>query len=192
MRRIIKFIISFAAITALLPACRNANSPMTPEEDCPDFVQVTDVVPDVILEIRYYSTYNFIGDRIPGYEAPLALMTRESADSLKVVSDELKAQGYCLKIYDAYRPQCAVDHFMEWAQDMGGVFDYFGVLSHPDVLPGQAVGVREPINEEQYHNRMILREAMLRHGFRAYDCEWWHFTLENEPYPDTYFTFAVK
>jgi D-alanyl-D-alanine dipeptidase len=39
---------------------------------------------------------------------------------------------------------------------------------------------------------MILRKAMLRHGFKPYDCEWWHFTLRNEPYPDTYFTFPVK
>ena len=241
--KIDKFIISVAAVTALLSACRNTNSPMAPEEDSSDFVAVTDIVPDAILEIRYYSTYNFIGDRIPGYEAPVALMTRESADSLKVVSDELKEQGYCMKIYDAYRPQCAVDYFMAWAEDttdvrmkdvfypelekavlvpqeyvarysshtrgstvdltlvdimtgkdldMGGVFDYFGVLSHPDLQPGEPAGACQPINEEQYRNRMILREAMLRHGFRAYDCEWWHFTLKNEPYPDTYFTFTVK
>ena len=51
--------------------------------DSSDFVQVSDVVPDAILEIRYYSTYNFVGDRIDGYEEPTALLTKEAANALK-------------------------------------------------------------------------------------------------------------
>lgn len=230
----------------LLVACERKESTeiqILPEEDASQFVLVTDVVPDAILEIRYYSSYNFIGERIPGYEQPIAMLTRQAADSLKVVSDELVQKGYRLKVFDAYRPQCAVDFFMEWAADttdvrmqdyfypeltksvlipqgyiaeksghtrgstidltlfdmntekevdMGCTFDYFGVASHPDVLPEQEIGAYCPINQEQYDNRMILREAMLAHGFKPYDCEWWHFTLENEPFPDTYFTFPVN
>ena len=204
---------------------------------------VTDVVPDAILEIRYFSTYNFIGDRIPGYEEPVAILTAQAADSLKSVSDDLRALGYRLKIFDAYRPQCAVDYFVEWAEDfsdtrmkeyfypelekdvlipleyiaaksshtrgstvdltlfdmrlekevdMGCTYDYFGDASHPDVLPGQEAGAYPPINEFQYNNRMILRNAMVAHGFKPYDCEWWHFTLADEPFPDTYFNFPVK
>lgn len=207
------------------------------------FVMVTDVVPDAILEIRYFSTYNFIGDRIPGYEEPVAILTAQAADSLKAVSDDLRALGYRLKIFDAYRPQCAVDYFVEWAEDfsdtrmkeyfypelekdvlipleyiaaksshtrgstvdltlfdmrlekevdMGCTYDYFGDASHPDVLPGQEAGDYPPINEFQYNNRMILRNAMIAHGFKPYDCEWWHFTLADEPFPDTYFNFPVK
>ena len=76
--------------------------------------------------------------------------------------------------------------------DMGCVFDYFGVASHPDVLPGQEIGAYKPISEEHYRNRMILRDAMLSHGFKPYDCEWWHFTLAAEPFPDTYFNFPVR
>jgi D-alanyl-D-alanine dipeptidase len=202
-------------------------------DDASDFVLLSDAVPDAILEIRYYSTYNFVGARIDGYEEPVALLTKEAAAALKEVSDDVIAQGYRLKIYDAYRPQKAVDHFVRWAEDtadvkmkeyfypdlekdvlfplgyiaehsghsrgstvdltlfdmttekeadMGGTFDFFGELSHPDY---------KGITEEQYANRMILREAMLRHGFKPLDEEWWHFTLENEPYPDTYFTFPV-
>lgn len=224
-------------------SCSEDEQPTRPEEDCSNFVLITDVVPDVILEIRYYSTYNFIGDRIPGYEEPVALLTRQAADSLKVVSDELLKQGYRLKIFDAYRPQCAVDYFMAWAKDtldirmkeyfypeleksvivpqeyvaeksghtrgstvdltlfdmatekdvdMGCTYDYFGLASHPDVLPGQEIGAYKPINEEQYKHRMILRNAMLKHGFKPYDCEWWHFTLKDEPYPNTYFTFPIN
>jgi len=221
-------------------------------EDASNFVVITDVVPDAILEIRYYSTYNFVGARIDGYLEPTALLTRQAADSLKVVSDELKAQGYRLKIYDAYRPQMGVDHFMRWGDDvtdtlmkpyfypdvprdslfdlgyiarrsghsrgstvdltlfdmntekevdMGGTFDWFGPESHPNFggnpETGEYTGVcnspsGRTITAEQFENRMILRRAMSRHGFMPYDEEWWHFTLINEPYPDTYFTFPVK
>lgn len=198
------------------------------------FVLLAEAVPDVIQEIRYYSTYNFVGERIDGYEEPCALLTKEAAEALKQVSDDMMAQGYRLKIYDAYRPQQAVDHFVRWAADtsdtrmkpyfypevdksllfvegyigtksghsrgstvdltlldmqtgkeldMGGTFDYFGERSHPDY--------NGDLTQEQKNNRRILREAMLKRGFRALDTEWWHFTLNNEPYPNTYFTFPV-
>ena len=238
------FFLTAAMALVLLDACSGtASDSIRPEEDASGFVLISDVVPDAILEIRYFSTYNFIGERIPGYLEPVAILTRQAADSLRKVSDDLLQQGYRLKIFDAYRPQCAVDFFMKWAVDMSDVrmkeyfypeldktvlvpqeyiaeksghtrgstvdltlfdmtlekevdmgctYDYFGVASHPDVLPGQEIGAYRPINEEQYRNRMILRQAMLSHGFKPYDCEWWHFTLKDEPFPDTYFTFPVS
>lgn len=67
--------------------------------------------------------------------------------------------------------------------DMGGPFDYFGEISHPDY---------QGITQEQYENRMLLQKAMVRNGFQPYECEWWHFTLKDEPYPDTYFEFPVS
>lgn len=233
MKRLI--ILAWAA--AMLAAC----GPKDPTMDRSDFVVITDVVPDVILEIRYYSTYNFVGERIDGYEAPIALMTWQAADSLKAVSDELKAQGYRLKIWDAYRPQRAVNHFIRWAEnlqdtamknvfypmvdksllfeqgyiwahsshskgstvdltlvdaatgkelDMGSPFDWFGEESHPDYMGGS---LKEDGRWGRiYKNRQILWDAMLRHGFTMIDSEWWHFTLANEPYPDTYFNFPIK
>ena len=215
-------------------------------DDNSQFVTITDVVPDVILEIRYYGTYNFVGARIDGYLQPTALLTRQAADSLRAVSDELTKQGYRLKIYDAYRPQQGVDHFVRWGKDlndslmktyfypnetkdslfikdyiathsshsrgstvdltlfdmrtekevdMGGTFDWFGRESHPDCGGNPTTGKwrsNDTLTAQQFANRMILRKAMLRHGFKPYDCEWWHFTLKNEPYPDTYFTFPVQ
>ncbi len=203
-------------------------------DDSSDFVLLSEAVPDAILEIRYYSTYNFVGDRIDGYEEPLAMLTKEAAKALKDASDELVQKGYRLKIFDAYRPQMAVTNFMNWALDsndtrmkkyfypelekdvlfpqgyiaehsghsrgstldltlfdmnterevdMGGTFDYFGELSHPDYTN---------ITKEQYDMRMLLRDVMTRHGFKPLEEEWWHFTLENEPYPDTYFTFPIN
>ncbi|WP_405342811.1 M15 family metallopeptidase [Ruminococcus sp.] len=198
------------------------------------FVLLAEYVPGIIQEIRYYSTYNFIGDRIDGYEEPCALLTKEAARALKSVSNELMVQGYRLKVFDAYRPVSAVKHFILWGiedqdirmkpyfypdlqkqelfakgyiakqsshsrgstidltlldmatgreLDMGSPFDRFGEISHPDY---------RDIAQEQYDNRMLLRRAMLRGGFEPIDCEWWHFTLKDEPYPETYFDFPVS
>ena len=221
--------------------------------DASQFTTLAEAVPDAIMEIRYYGTYNFVGDRIDGYLEPTALLTKRAADSLRAVSDDVKAQGYRLKIYDAYRPQMGVDHFVRWAQnigdtrmksyfypdldksvlfeqeyinersghtrgstvdltlfdmatekelDMGGTFDWFGPESHPDFCgnpeTGQYTGdnSKSPtgrrITAEQFRHRMILRQAMMRHGFKPLSSEWWHFTLKDEPFPDTYFTFPVK
>ena len=221
-------------------------------DDASQFVNITDVVPDAILEVRYFGTYNFVGTRIDGYEEPTALLTKQAAAALKAVSDDVKAQGYRLKIYDAYRPQKGVDHFVRWAEnipdtlmkayfypdldksvlfpqdyiclksghtrgstvdltlfdmatekelDMGGTFDWFGPESHPDFCGNPKTGeytgdnskspTGRSITAEQFQNRMILRQAMLRHGFKSFDTEWWHFTLKDEPFPNTYFTFPV-
>ena len=82
--------------------------------DSSGFVLISDSVPEILQEIRYFSTYNFVGDRISGYEEPCAIITREAARALRLVSSELIVQGYRLKVYDAYRPACAVRHFMMW------------------------------------------------------------------------------
>lgn len=82
--------------------------------DSSDFVLIAEYIPDVIQEIRYYSTYNFVGERIDGYEEPCALITKQAARALKNASNELSVQGYRLKIFDAYRPVNAVKHFIRW------------------------------------------------------------------------------
>ena len=202
--------------------------------DSSGFVLLADFVPEIIQEIRYYSSYNFVGDRIDGYEQPCALLSREAARALKSVSKEVQAQGFRLKVFDAYRPVCAVKHFVLWGiedldlrmkpffypdlkkedlfeqgyiatqsshsrgsaidltlldmaagkeVDMGSSFDLFSEVSHPDY---------QGVTPEQYENRMMLRKAMLHSGFAPIDCEWWHFSLEDEPYPDTYFEFPVS
>ena len=113
-------------------------------DDASGFVLVSDAVPDAILEIRYYSTYNFVGERIDGYEEPVALLTREAAEALRAVSEELMQKGYRLKIYDAYRPQMAVDRFMSWAQDSADVRmkEYFYPELEKSALPGKYISRR--------------------------------------------------
>ena len=90
---------------------------MNYSNDTTGFVNIGYAIPDVLLDIRYYSSFNFIGERIDGYEEAAALLTREAAQALKEVSDEAMKQGLCLRILDAYRPQKAVDHFIRWAQN---------------------------------------------------------------------------
>ena len=246
MKKEMAFLIAFLAVFACTSCRQEQETLVSATDDTSQFVTLTDVVPDAILEIRYFGTYNFVGARIDGYEEPTALLTRVAADSLRAVSDDVKQLGYRLKIYDAYRPQKAVDHFVRWSKDvndtlmkrffypdldksvlfpqeyicersghtrgstldltlfdmatekeldMGGTFDWFGHESHPDFggNPETATYVaNDSITSQQFQNRMVLRQAMMRHGFKPFVTEWWHFTLENEPFPDTYFTFPVK
>ena len=198
------------------------------------FVILADFVPSIIQEIRYHSTYNFIGERIDGYEEPCALLSKEAARALKNAANDFYVLGYRIKVFDAYRPASAVKHFVLWGiedqdirmkqyfypeldkeelfnrgyiakqsshsrgsaidltlvdmktgkeVDMGSPFDLFSPLSHPDC---------RDITEEQYENRMLLQRVMVKSGFEPIDCEWWHFSLADEPYPDTYFEFPVS
>lgn len=94
---------------------------MTQPSDASGFVVLSDVVPDVIQEIRYHSTYNFTGRRVAGYLQPCALMTREAASALRAASDEFVARGFRIKIFDTYRPQTAVNDFIAWARDLSDV-----------------------------------------------------------------------
>lgn len=86
---------------------------------CSDgFVSLADYIPNAVMDIRYYTPYNFVGERIDGYEEPAALATVEMAEALRIVDEEARRGGLCLKIYDTYRPQMAVDHFVRWAEDL--------------------------------------------------------------------------
>ena len=228
MNRLLRILVVLAIALAVPFVIRSLKSdnktPVSPEMDSSGFVNLTDVVPDAIIEARYFATYNFVGARVDGYLEPVVLYTREAAEALKAVSDDVKAQGYRLKVYDAYRPQCAVDHFVRWGKDladslmkpyfypdqdkaflfergyiaeksghtrgsaidltlfdmatgkevdMGGVHDWFGIESHPDYGGNPDTGEYTGgvnLTEEQFRNRMILRQAMVRHGFAPYDC----------------------
>ena len=200
--------------------------------DKSDFEEISSVIDDAAFDIRYYSPNNFTGHKIDGYKAPRAYLTKEALSALAKAAEDLRTQGYRLLIWDSYRPQKAVDHFVRWINnlddagnktfyptleksdllagkyimeksghtrgstvdltiiktdggfvDMGGTFDLFSEISHPD-YPN--------ITDEQKANRKILHDAMINAGFNALDSEWWHFTLKDEPYKDTYFNFDVE
>lgn len=103
-----------AAMALLVPQAGRAADSFS--SDASGFVMLTEVVPDAVQEIRYYTPYNFVGERIDGYEAPCALLTKEAAAALRAADDEFLARGYRLKIYDAYRPHKAVRHFLRWSR----------------------------------------------------------------------------
>lgn len=200
----------------------------------PGFVDLREAVPGIVLDLRYAGSHNFVGAPIDGYVRPRALLTHLAAAALGKVQKDLAPFGFGLKVFDAYRPQRAVDHFVRWSRDaadlkgkaefypqvdksrlfelgyiaeksghsrgstvdltlvvladgseldMGSPYDLFDPISWPDspnVSPGQRA------------HRLLLREAMLRAGFKPYGEEWWHFTLDNEPFPETYFDFPVE
>ena len=197
------------------------------------FVYLKDIDKTIIVDLKYYSTENFTGQYVDGYQSNSAILTKESAVALSKVQDDLNKLGYSLILYDAYRPQRAVDYFIQWSNklndtiykaiyypnfnkselfklgyiayksghsrgstvdvslidiktnkelDMGTIFDYFGIESST---------FYKNINEDQKANRMILYEIMTKHGFKNYSKEWWHFTLENEPF-QKYFNFLVQ
>jgi D-alanyl-D-alanine dipeptidase len=198
------------------------------------FIDVDQIIPNIKIELRYYTAHNFIGERIEGYLKPKCILTKEAANTLKKVQTELELFGLGLKIFDAYRPQRAVDHFVQWAKDltdiemkaefypnvkkenlfkedyiadrsshsrgstvdltiislqtneeldMGSGYDFFSPESWPNF---------EGINLTQRSNRMLLQTLMIKHGFKPYPKEWWHFTLKNEPFPNTYFNFPIQ
>ena len=222
-----------AFLCVLLSACAS-----TPPAPTADFVNVQDFFraagQELRVDARYHGVDNFVGESIDGYREPVVLLTREAATALLAAQRSLAASGLAFKIFDGYRPQRAVDHFVRWARDlddvrqkqryyphvakanlfrdgyiaqrsghsrgstvdltlvtattgeelpMGTRWDFFDPASWPS---SRAVGVA------QQRNRARLRAVMVEHGFRPLREEWWHFTLDPEPYPDTYFDFEVR
>ncbi len=202
--------------------------------DSAGFVSVSRLIPDAVIDMRYFTDYNFVGEVIDGYEANCALLTYEAALALQAAGEEFRSQGLLLKVFDAYRPQSAVDHFYSWSLDMtdtkmksefypdieksqlysqgyiayrsghsrGSTID----LTLVDMATGQELDMggkfdffdesssyyySNDLSSDQVANRQLLRSVMTSHGFTAYDAEWWHFSLSDEPYPYTYFDFPV-
>ena len=198
------------------------------------FDYIHNTIPDIQAELRYFGNDNFIGKPIDGYNNNVAIMSTEAIKALKKAQDELKQYNLSIKIFDGYRPQQSVNHFVRWAKqledtlnkkkfypkvkkqhlfqegyissksghsrgstldmtlvdlntgeelDMGSPWDFFG--------PESWVANLE-LTSQQRANRMLLQTIMRKHGFKYYAKEWWHFTLANEPFPDTYFSFPIE
>ena len=246
----------FAAVLCLMPLtiavkkaiANQSSAPISEISTWQKFlVNITDIIPSIPLDIRYFTAYNFIGRPIDGYQAPKCLLTPQAAQALQKVQAEAITQGYSLKIYDCYRPQQAVDLFLLWAKDlndtkmqtlfyphvpkpnlfsqgyiaeksghsrgstldltliplnaptlppcqldqpcqdnsidMGSPFDFFDPISHT---------LSPKVSPTQHQNRLRLKTLMEKQGFTNLPEEWWHYTLKDEPYPDTYFNFPIN
>ena len=134
---IITIIISYFSIKKASKFLITTKNKMLPEYDSSNFVDITTIIPDILLDIRYYSTYNFVGERINGYKESIALMTKEAANALKKASDYLKEKGYLIKIYDSYRPQRSVDHFVNWTKNNDTKMKkyFYPDLEKKDIIP---------------------------------------------------------
>ena len=197
------------------------------------FIQLSEIINDVNIDLRYCTKDNFLGRPVAGYLSPICILSLPAAKALSKVQLDLKKDGLKLKIFDAYRPQRAVDDFVLWAKnlsdtsmkkkyfpkvsksllfkqgyiasksshtrgstvdltlidsagkelDMGTPWDFFSPKSWPSNLA---------ISKQAQQNRFLLKDVMERHGFITYKYEWWHFTLKNEPFPETYFDFPIQ
>ncbi|MFM9373521.1 M15 family metallopeptidase [Streptomyces sp. Da 82-17] len=111
--------LAVAAATTLALAVTPSPAQARPEPTAPDaFVALRDVDPTILQEIRYTTDHNFVGDPIDGYRQPMCILTEPAAEALHEAQSKLLRQGYSLKVYDCYRPQRAVDHFVRWAKDL--------------------------------------------------------------------------
>lgn len=198
------------------------------------FVYVKTIIPDLHVELKYNTPDNFVGKRIDGYQTNNLILTKKATLALKRVHEALQEKNLCLKVYDGYRPQRAVNYFIKWAQnlsdtlnkqtfypdvakanlfaagyiasksghskgstvdvtlidgntgnplDMGSVYDFFGESSWLNY---------SNITQNQKKNRQLLQDVMLQFGFKNYVKEWWHFTLKEEPFANTYFNFIIE
>ena len=222
-----------------------------------DFVRLSAIAPQIEQDIRYFGSHNFVGRPIAGYEAGECILTRQAAEALLAVAQDLKPEGLGLKIYDCYRPASAVADFVAWAKDPDALhmqaefyprvdkstlFDLGYIASRSGHSRGSTVDLAirrldqehatpwsaggqladctlpegqrfddgildfgtgydcfdvkahhgaEGIDPGATANRATLAGVMAKNGFRRYNEEWWHYTLANEPFPDTYFAFPV-
>jgi zinc D-Ala-D-Ala dipeptidase len=241
------------------------------------FVDAAAVVDGLVVDMRYFGTDNFVGEKIDGYERPRCLLSVQAARALAAVQRDLAARGLGLKVFDCYRPVRAVAHFVRWARriednpkrkaeyypdidkrdlfklgyiaarsghsrgstvdltlvrradngafsgkvdtDLGSTRDQHSTvpksptgdlggfpqkmrptteatqldMGTPYDFSGRQSWVADKsVSVEAQKNRALFAATMARGGFRSYHKEWWHFTLANEPFPDTYFDFPVR
>jgi D-alanyl-D-alanine dipeptidase len=246
-------LLTLVIVALLLPGTGNSAGKL-PE----GLVDVGEMVPALTLDIRYFGPHNFVGARVDGYNAPKCILTREAATALAKVQSDLESFSLSLKIYDCYRPQQAVNHFVRWAKDTGDIktkAEFYPTLDKKDLFAGEYIAtksghsrgstvdltivalpaakeplyrpgdklkacylpmekrfpdngldmgtgfdcfhelshtVNKKIGEKQRLHRLLLKTLMEKQGFKNYEKEWWHFTLRDEPFPQTYFDFAVE
>ena len=204
-----------------------------PDRRDPGLVDIQSLAPDVAIEMRYATDDNFVGAVVDGYEARRCLLSPPAAAAIAAAQGELRVFGLSLVMFDCYRPQRAVDHFVRWStdpkdlktraryypnEDKAQMFDrgYIDRRSGHSRASTVDVGLREitgseldmgtgwdfmdplsatenpEVSDSARRNRLLLRSVMATHGFSNYAAEWWHFTLVQEPWPETYFDVPVR
>ncbi|WP_372771447.1 M15 family metallopeptidase [Pseudoalteromonas sp.] len=200
----------------------------------PKLVDISEYKSGIVTEMRYFTDNNFVGTKINGYQSAKCLLSEKAASALVAAQSDFLTFGLTIKVFDCYRPQRAVDHFVSWANDindtkmkafyypkvakkelfskgyiaaksghsrastvditlvekdslepldMGTPWDYFSPLS---------AGQNPHLSSQVKANRMLLAKVMALHGFKPLKEEWWHFTLKDEPYKNSYFDIPIE
>jgi D-alanyl-D-alanine dipeptidase len=199
----------------------------------PGFVFLDEVLHGVRWDAKYATWDNFTGTPVDGYEVNRVVGSDALADALAEAKTRAAAIGFGVLLWDAYRPQRAVDRFLEWsgeAEDGRTKPRFYPNIDRPEMFTsgyvapksghsrGSAVdltlyrldtgelapmgGGHDFMDERSHHgargvsaveaaNRRTLCDVMEQSGFERYECEWWHYALRDEPYPDTYFDFPI-
>jgi D-alanyl-D-alanine dipeptidase len=198
-----------------------------------DFVFVDELVSGIRWDAKYATWDNFTGRPVDGYVANRIVGSRALCAALENARENAASSGLGLLLWDAYRPQRAVDCFLRWSKQpedgqtkrrhypnidraeiveqgyvaaksghsrgsaidltlfdlatgtlvrMGGDHDVMDSVSHHGA---------QGITQVEARNRRTLCSIMEASGFKSFDCEWWHYSLRDEPYPDTYFDFSI-
>ena len=196
------------------------------------FVWLDEAAPGILWKAMYATKDNFTGAAVDGYQCDRLAGTAELAAALTRAAALAGARGLKLFLWDAYRPQRAVDGFLRWCaapedgktkqkhypnidkadivplgyvaarsgHSRGGAVDL--TLALPDGTPIEMGGGFDLMDEISHHgapvaaeaaqNRLLLRAIMEESGFVPYESEWWHYSLKDEPYPQTYFDFPLE
>lgn len=112
IRRALRF-----ALPALLLSGTSVAAQTNPSARPPAFVDAATIIPELVVDMRYFGTNNFVGARVDGYEAPVCVLTQQAATALAAVQRDLRPRGLGLKVFDCYRPARGVRHFVRWARD---------------------------------------------------------------------------
>ena len=152
MNTFVRAVQVLAILAATIAALAASAAAVRSQGDAPPagFVRLGDAIPGIMLDARYYGADNFVGAPVDGYEAPAAILTQPAAAALRQVQAALRARGFALKVFDAYRPQTAVDHFVRWAADPAD--DRTKAEYYPDV-PKSELFARGYIAEMSGHSR---------------------------------------
>lgn len=168
-----------------------------------ELTELKTLIPDLLYDLRYATKNNFTGKRLYPSGTSSAFLRSEAANALKLVAEDLRKQGYYLKIYDAYRPYSVTEKFWKLIGDeryvahpRGGSGHNRGLavdLTLVSVATGKEIEMgtgyddfneiawhgAEGISENAKANREVLKNAMLQHGFRLFETEWWHYSWPN-------------
>lgn len=136
------------------------------------FVELNEIDSTILSSLRYFTEENFLGTQVDGYKKNTVVMTVQCAQALKKVQEEVKKDGYCLVVYDAYRPQKAVNHFVKWALDAADQKkkdQYYPRVDKANVFDLGYIAMRSGHSRGSTVDLTIIKDGRKPHSIRIRD-----------------------